>query len=282
MRHPPGDGIDPKLVVRELRERFVRNADDSVIASIISTWLENQSSRPPDSVLPLRIARLLVDKGVLKSAAIETVIRNRATDFASVVEASDHDEFRRFAEMIASGKINSAKPSTKVPRAAARPKVSPKRRHDLGRIYKPIHTGQIEKDFGRARFDRLLAPWASEFPLRTCIDGIVTGDRVGIRQLEDWFGRDRKLFPKKLPKVKAGRTTLYGYEALAECFSSFLADERVARRWPRDPTIRGDMVATLVHYASDIESVRAKRALLKVLEPHGIRGARSFFAALRG
>ncbi len=282
MRHRPGDGTDAKLVIRELRERFVPNTDDSAIASIISAWLQKQSSRPPDSVLPLRIARLLVNKGILKSAEIETLIRNRATEFASVVEASDVDEFRKFSQMIASGKIKTGASTAKPTRTVVRTKVTPKRRYELRRIYWAIHTGQIENDFGRARSDQLLVPLASQLPIRTCLDGIVAGERVGMRRLEDWFGRDRKLFPKNLPKVKAGRSTLYGYEALAQCFSSFLADERVARRWPRDPTIRGDMVATLVHYASDIKFARVRRALLEVLEPHGIRGARSFFAALRG
>ena len=116
-------------------------------------------------------------------------------------------------------------------------------------------------------------------PPMTCLDDLLAGNTMKMADLQYLFGRDRKLFPHRLPAVRRGREILYDYQALSVCFDAFLSDRNAARRWPRDPAIRPGLVATLIAYVKDRASPGIKRVVLASLKRHRIRGAQSFFTA---
>jgi hypothetical protein len=97
MRHSPSDGVDPRLIIRELRDRFLPKVDVDILARLISNYLKTvQRPFPGNDVLARRLSLyLLKELPSLKTRQIRQLIENRPLEFASLVRQSDFDERRR-------------------------------------------------------------------------------------------------------------------------------------------------------------------------------------------
>jgi hypothetical protein len=76
-----------------------------------------------------------------------------------------------------------------------------------------------------------------------CLDKILTGGRVHMWELQELFGINRNRFPKKPPRVKHLRETLYDYRAIVKVMDALLSEERKSRgrplqTWPSNPKVR--------------------------------------------
>ena len=271
MRHSLSDGVDPRLIIRELQIRFLPKIDVDTLARWISEYLKTvQRPLPGDDVFARRLAIFLHRNLAMKTSKIRQLIENRPLELASLVESSDWDEYRRLAAIIAKLPVPAAqgKPRRRSVDRQTSTAVA-KRRYERRRWYHALSVGQIEREFSQSSSGlQLLAPPLP--PRLTCLETLLAGDKVKMRTLEDWFGRDRKLLPPALPKVPGGRETFYDYRAFGACLSALLSDKSAVRRWPRDRALRRRLVACLIAHVEERASGKAKDTLLASLMPHRI------------
>ena len=271
MHHSLSDGVDPRLLIRELRARFLPKIDVDTLARSVSAYLKTVSRPlPSDDVFARRLSIFLLKNLPMKTSEIRKLIENRPLELASVVESSDWDEHRKFTDIII--KLLKSEEQRKQRRRSADRKSSTaiaKRRYEGRRPYHALSVGQIERQFSQP--SSLLGPLALVSPPRlTCLDGLLTGDKVKMRTLENWFGRDRKLLPPALPPVRCDRETFYDYRAFGACLRALLNDKSAVRRWPRDPAIRPRLVANLIAHVQERASGEIRDTLLGSLMPHRI------------
>ena len=271
MRHSLSDGADPRLVIRELQARFLPKIDVDTLARLISEYLKTvQRPLPGDDVFARRLSIFLLKNLPTKTSEIRELIENRPLELAALVERSDWDEHRKLTDIIT--KLPKPEEQRKQRRRSADRKSSKafaKRRYESLRRYHALSVGRIEREFSQPSFG--LYPLAPPLPPRlTCLDALLAGDKVKMRTLENWFGRDRKLLPPALPTVRCGRETFYDYRAFGACLRALLNDKSAVRRWPRDPAIRPRLVANLIAHVEERASGEIKDTLLGSLMPHRI------------
>jgi hypothetical protein len=271
MHHSLSDGADPRLVIRELQARFLPKIDVDTLARWISKYLKTvHRPLPGDDVFARRLAIFLHKNLAMKTSDIRRLIENRPLELAALFERSDWDEHRKLTDMIT--KLPKPEEQRKQRRRSADPKNSKafaKRRYERLRPYHALSVGQLEWEFSQPSSGlHLLAPLLP--PRLTCLETLLAGDKVKMRTLENWFGRDRKLLPPALPPVRCGRETYYDYRAFGACLSALLNDKSAVRCWPRDQAIRPQLVASLIAHVEERASGKAKDTLLASLMPHRI------------
>ena len=150
MHHSPSDGCAPKLIVKELKKRFLPKADAGTISEIIRDYLKQQKTPlPPNSILSIGLANHLSQQGLFNTDEIRRIIENRPMDFAVVVERSDWDRYHRDTkELLAAFRAGTLK--TGGSGRKKRGRLSPKKRYELTRPYQAIRVGLIEAEFGRS------------------------------------------------------------------------------------------------------------------------------------
>ena len=270
MHHSLSDGVDLRLVVRELKERLLPRLDVDTVAPVVAEYLKKvQLPVPSPEMLAIGIARHLLSQPAFDRRDLEDVISNRPAELALAVDRSDWDEYDRIARRL-NEFAAQARPIAPARKTPVDCKKASTRRYERKRQYHPLSIGLIEREFGESQS---LSPLLPEFERsQTCIDSVLTGGTVDILRLELWFGRDRKLLPTGMDRTRRGRKILYGYLGLARCFAELLADQSASRCWPRQSTLRSRVVTALIARVESRASGEIKRALLDVLQLHGESG----------
>jgi hypothetical protein len=272
MRHSLSEGVDLRLVVRELKERLLPRLDVDTVAPMVAEYLKKlQPPLPPIEILAIGIARHLLSQPMFNRRDLESVINNRPAELGLAVERSDQDEYRSFARRLEQIAVEGRPISADKTKSREDRKKASARRYERKRRYQPLSIGQIEREFGESR---TLSPLLPEFERsQMCIDPVLTGGMVDMSTLESWFGRDRKLLPDELRGTRRGRKILYGYRSVARCFEELLADRAISRCWPRQFAIRSRAVTALIERVESRARGKTKRLLLDVLRPHAKSGA---------
>ena len=134
MRHSPSDGVDPKLIERELRQRLLSEITVDSVAALISTHMQKRYCQwPCDAIGIRRLAAYLCTNLGLKDKEIEQLIKNRPTELAFVLENSDWDEVRRLMGGIPRHAVKAAKGSGPALPKRRRLRGSGKRWYERGR-----------------------------------------------------------------------------------------------------------------------------------------------------
>jgi hypothetical protein len=95
MHHSLSDGVDPRLIIRELQIRFLPKIDVDTLARWISEYLKTvQRPLPGDDVFARRLAIFLHRNLATKASEIRRLIENRPLELAALVERSDWDKHR--------------------------------------------------------------------------------------------------------------------------------------------------------------------------------------------
>jgi hypothetical protein len=272
MHHSLSDGVDPRLLIRELRARFLPKIDVDTLARSVSAYLKTVSRPlPSDDVFARRLAIFLHRNLPTKTSEIRKLIENRPLELAALVERSDWDEHRKLTDIIT--KLPKPEEQRRQRRRSADrkgSKASAKRRYESLRPYHALSVGRIEREFNQP--SSVLNPLARPLPPRLAfLDALLAGDKVKMRTLENWFGRDRKLLPPALRVVRCGRETYYDYRAFGACLGALLNDKSAVRCWPRDRAIRPRLVAGLITHIEEHASGEIKPTLLGSLMPHHTR-----------
>jgi hypothetical protein len=157
---------------------------------------------------------------------------------------------------------------------------TPKREYELKRRRR--RGNLIENEFARARepwLRRSALPPISASLSPTCLDAIFEGDDVNMIGLQELFGMHRNRFPKKLPKFKRGRETLYDYRAVVKIMAALLGEEspkrkrptrgRARQRWLGKPDLRRRVlggIETRINSFGSPEQIKAE--FLTIIHHH--------------
>jgi hypothetical protein len=262
---------------RELMPEIDRDALGAVITEITEQLPSKGLSRKQ---IADKIAAHLSDHPIFsrQRSALERLIRNQPLELSAVLSQSYlKDTADRVRSLRASESRRPRAPQAESQEERiARIRQAKNRYERRRRSGSRGRAGSIETEFSREgmsarRFDPASAlighPVA---PVKTCLDEVLKGGEVpmvaqpGSISLRSLLGIGRKLLPRNLPRRRAGRSTLYGSDALLCCMTALLD----ADRWLVERDRRRDVLSGVIQRAREIGTSEIAAAVITALSPY--------------
>jgi hypothetical protein len=264
---------DPKLLTKKLRDRLAKPVDLDQLAREIRHVLRTLGTRPgsPETVAH-HIATRLASRFSHVSPTLERLIANRPAELAAALDASDWDEYSKFAETISrlpKPKKTRAKQLTdeqkRKSRRASKNRYEKRKRQHL----RYSETGLIEEEFAIRKRPFLLSdPLNRRPPTGPCLDVLLNLGAVPMCGetycLESLLGMDRHNFPKSLPHVRRGRRIFYDLHALVKCIVTLVEKGK----WLPETDRRNVVLSGIIQRAKDLGQPTAAAILEQTFRPY--------------
>ena len=256
-----------------LRKGLLQEIRRSDVESDLLQFLRQLGNRLPiKEMLARKLAEHFVEKWTFaKTSRLRELIDRRPEQMDAILSSITLEDARLLWNVISKlppEKRRRLKPVNEQERRKNKGRA--KNRYDRGRKYRPTGVGIIEREFGEPM--KLLDPSRRWPPWGPCLDTLFIGGTVkmwdDVYCLESLFGMDRHKFPKNLPGTRRGRERFYNLDAVMECMSRVLADERPTHRWLLKPTKRNIVLTGIMSRAQQVGSPEVAASVAKILIRH--------------
>lgn len=276
-----------KEVQRELRKKLFPETDGVQLEKYIVRFLrphvpdaQKRAAMAHELAVQLIATVCFFPKGL---APLQELIENRPQQLAALLEASDFDTLWRIAPAIARlPRPKRRREKVKTETERKRRVRNSKRLHDFRRRFERDGPGLIEIQFGPATasptaFDSITSiilgvpDSTHRRPGGECLDKLLRGEEArmtGLNSLQSLFGRHRKLLPKDLVRRRAGRTFLYNFAALSQCFEFLLKQNQ----WLPNPAVRQTVLRNVWERAAEVAKPEIASQIQRVLSPYLVSG----------
>jgi hypothetical protein len=259
---------DPNLLRDKLKAQLGKPVSIDQLSSEITRILKTLGTMPGSyETVAHHIATGLAPGFSHVSKALERLIANRPAELAAALEASEFDEYRKFAGTV----LNSPKPKktrTREPteeekrrnRRASKNRYERRKRQHFGFC----EAGLIEQEFAIRKGTFLLSdPLNRQAPTGPCLDVLLNLGYVPMSGaaycLESLLGMDRHNFPKSLPHVRRSRRIFYDICALVKCVMALVAKGK----WLPDGDRRKLVLSGIIQRARDVGQPPALATVLE-------------------
>jgi len=264
---------DPKLLTQKLEDRLAKPVDLDQLALEIRHVLRSLGTKPGSfETVAHDIATRLASRFSHVSPTLERLIANRPAELAAALDASDWDEYSKFAEAISRlpkpKKTRARQPTNEQRRKSRRAnknRYEKRKRKHCGYS----ETGLIEEEFAIRKRPFLLSdPLNRRSPTGPCLDVLLNLGAVPMCGepycLESLLGIDRHNFPKSLPHVRRGRRIFYELSALIECIVTLVEKGK----WLPETDRRNVVLSGIIRRAKDLGQPKAAAILAQNFRPY--------------